>query len=217
MSSSKRTDTHARQSDATMRPDHDRFYVGLDVSRDETQVCVRDRTGRVRFEGKVPTDPDAVARAIRKRAPDAELIGFESGTMTAWLWRGLKERGLPAIVIDARHAYAALSARTNKSDRNDARGLAELMRTGFYREVQVRSEEADHLRVLLNARARIVRMIGDVQNQLRGVMRERGMRLRRAVGPMYRQRVREAIAANVAPDDPLMPVVDAFLRLHERL
>lgn len=204
-------------TEANGKPDHERLYVGLDVAKDETHLCVVDRTGRRIHQAVVPTDPDALAAAIRKRAPDAELIGLEMGTMASWLWRGLTELGLPAITIDARHAYAALSTRMNKSDRNDVQGLAELLRTGWYREVRVRSRESDALRVLLNARGRIVRMIGDVQNQLRGVLKERGLRMPRAVGPMYRQRVREATHGKLAAHDPIIPIVEAFLRLHEQL
>jgi transposase len=104
-------------------------YVGLDVSQKETAVCVVDQDGKVLFEGKVASDPGALARVIRKRAPGADRIGFETGAMASWLWHELDRIGLPVVCIDARHAHAALSVRMNKSDPNDARGLAELVRT----------------------------------------------------------------------------------------
>jgi transposase len=110
-------------------------YVGLDVSQKETAMCVVDENGTVLFEGKAASDPGALACVIRKRAPTAERIGFETGAMASWLWHELKRVGLPVVCVDARHAHAVLSVRMNKSDPNDARGLAELIRVGWYREV----------------------------------------------------------------------------------
>ncbi|WP_420480976.1 IS110 family transposase [Bradyrhizobium japonicum] len=114
-------------------------YVGLD-SQKETSVCVVDEVGQVLFEGKAKSDPGALTALLRKRAPDAERIGFETGAMASWLWHELRRVDLPVVCIDARHAHAALSVRMNKSDQNDARGLAELV--GWYREVKVKSEES---------------------------------------------------------------------------
>jgi transposase len=131
-------------------------YVGLDVSQKETAVCVIDDAGRIVFEGKARSEPGALAKVIRKRAPQAARIGFETGSMASWLWHELKRIDLPVVCIDARHAHAALSVRINKSDPNDARGLAELMRMGWYREVRVKSAESQVVRSLLIARARLV-------------------------------------------------------------
>ena len=122
-----------------------KHYVGLDVSQKETAICVVDQDGKVLFEGKVRSDPGALAKAIHKWAPAAERIGFETGAMASWLWHELKRVGLPVVCIDARHAHAALSVRMNKSDPNDARGLAELVRVGWYREVKVKSTESAQL------------------------------------------------------------------------
>ncbi len=116
-------------------------YVGLDVSQRETSVCVLNETGHILFEGKAKSDPGALTALLRKRAPHAERIGFESGAMASWLWHELRRLDLPVVCIDTRHAHAALSVRMNKSDQNDARGLAELVRVGWYREVKVKSEE----------------------------------------------------------------------------
>ena len=100
-------------------------YVGLDVSQKETAMCVVDQDGKVLFEGKIPSDPGALVRAIQKRAPSADRIGFETGAMASWLWHELKRVGLLVVCVDARHAHAALSVRMNKSDPNDAGSLAE--------------------------------------------------------------------------------------------
>ena len=110
-------------------------YVGLDVSQKETSVCVVDQDGRVLFEGTAASTPGALSKLIRARAPQAERIGLETGSMASWLWHELHHVELPVVCVDARHAHAVLSARMNKSDRNDARGLAELVRIGWYREV----------------------------------------------------------------------------------
>src|ERR1700761_951381 len=117
-------------------------YVGLDVSQKETAVCVINQDGKVLFEGKVSSDPGALAKTLGKRAPAVERIGLETGAMASWLWHELKRVGLPVVCVDARHAHAALSVRMNKSDPNDARGLAELIRVGWYREVRVKATTA---------------------------------------------------------------------------
>jgi transposase len=105
-------------------------YVGLDVSQKETAVCVVDEAGKLVFQGKAKSDPGTLAEVLRKRAPHAERIGFETDAMSSWLWHARKRMELPVVCIDARHAHAALSVRLNKSDENDARGLAELVRIG---------------------------------------------------------------------------------------
>jgi hypothetical protein len=138
----------SNESEGTMKQ-----YVGLDVSQKETSVCVVDEVGQVLFEGKAKSDPGALAALLRKRAPQAERIGFETGAMASWLWHELRRVDLPVVCIDARHAHAALSVRMNKSDQNDARGLAELVRVGWYREVKVKSEESQKIRALLVARS----------------------------------------------------------------
>lgn len=110
-------------------------YVGLDVSQKETSICVVDEAGKPVFQGRAKSDPGVLAALLAKKAPHAERIGFETGAMSSWLWHELKRIGLPVVCIDARHAHAALSVRMNKSDENDALGLAELVRIGWYREV----------------------------------------------------------------------------------
>lgn len=146
-------------------------YVGLDVSQRESSVCVVDDTGKPVFQGKVKSDPGALAELLRKRAPHAERIGFETGAMSSWLWHELKRVGLPVVCIDARHAKAALSVRMNKSDENDARGLAELVRVGWYREVKVKSAESQATRSMLVARSRLVEIRRDLENQTRSMLK----------------------------------------------
>src|SRR3954453_22687390 len=165
-------------------------YVGLDVSQKETAVCVVDQDGKILFECKAPSDPGALAQVIRKWAPAAERIGFETGAMASWLWHELKRIDLPVVCIDARHAHAALSVRLNKSDPNDARGLAELIRVGWYREVRVKSDTGQIVRSLLVARSRLVSIRRDLENQVRSLLKEIGLLFPRAIGGQFRDHVR---------------------------
>ena len=166
-------------------------YVGLDVSQRETSVCVVDETGRPTYQGRVASDPGALAALLRKKAPHAERVGFETGAMSSWLWHELRRIGLPVVCIDARHAHAALSVRMNKSDENDARGLAELVRIGWYREVAVKSEASQHARSLLITRSRLVRIRRDLENQVRAMLKECGQIFPRSIGGQFRRRVEE--------------------------
>ncbi len=121
----------------------------------------------------------------------AERIGFETGAMSSWLWHELKRVGLPVVCIDARHAHAALSVRMNKSDENDARGLAELVLIGWYREVAVKSEASQQVRSLLVARSRLVAVRRDLENQMRSMLKECGLIFPRSIAGQFQRRVTE--------------------------
>jgi transposase len=105
-------------------------YVGLDVSQEQTSVCVVDVDGKTLWQGKCASTPEAIAATIQARAPQVARIGLESGPMSAWHWHELRKAGLPVVCLDARHAKAALALQLNKSDRNDARGLAQIVVIG---------------------------------------------------------------------------------------
>ena len=188
-------------------------YVGLDVSQKETAVCVIDDAGRIVFEGKARSEPGVLAKVIRKRAPHAARIGFETGSMASWLWHELKRIDLPVVCIDARHAHAALSVRINKSDPNDARGLAELMRMGWYREVRVKSAESQVVRSLMVARARLVSIRRDLENQVRSLLKENGQLFPRAIGGQFRDYVRDLLSDS----HPLRAIIESLLVVHERV
>lgn len=188
-------------------------YVGLDVSQRETAVCVVDETGKLVFEGKAKSDPGALAELLRKKAPLAERIGFETGAMSSWLWHELKRIGLPVVCIDARHAKAVLSARMNKSDENDARGLAELVRIGWFKEVKVKSAESQQARSLLVTRSRLVEIRRDLENQIRGMLKEHGLLFERAIGSMFRRKLAEA----VGDEHLLHEVIRPLLSIHEHV
>src|SRR5512134_1645160 len=128
-------------------------YVGLDVSLKETSLCVVDQTGTTLWQGKCASTPECIAAVLARRARGATRIGLESGLLSTWHWHALNGLGLPVVCLDARHAKAALSLRLNKRDANDAEGLAQIVRTGWYRPVQVKSLDSHLIRTLLAARA----------------------------------------------------------------
>jgi transposase len=173
-------------------------FVGLDVSQKLTHICVVDREGKALWRGSSSTTPEDIAAAVRAHAPGAVRIGFEAGALSTWLWHGLKKIGLPIVCLDARHAKAALSMQVNKSDRNDAFGLAQIVRTGWYREVGVKSIESHQIRAVLGARAQLVGMRTDLRNQIRGLLKVFGVVLERHSDKSFENRVKEV--ARAAPD-----------------
>lgn len=188
-------------------------YVGLDVSQRETSVCVVDEDGKPVFQGQAKSDPGALAALLAKKAPSAERIGFETGAMSSWRWHELRRVGLPVVCIDARHAHAALSARMNKSDENDARGLAELVRIGWYREVAVKSESSQQARSLLITRSRLVKIRRDLENQIRAMLKECGLIFPRSIGGQFRRRVEDMSGEGHI----LWPVLRPLLSVHEHV
>ena len=170
------------------------LYVGLDVSLKETSICVVDGDGKIISEGSVISDPPAIAAYIETKAGTVGRIGLETGPTTTWLWHELRALGLPVICIDARHAKAALSLQINKSDRNDAFGLARIMQAGWYKEVQVKSIDCHEIRAGLNSRALLVKIKRDLGNQIRGVMKNLGLIVGKAYGNVFDRRVEELVA-----------------------
>jgi transposase len=114
-----------------------KYYAGLDVSQQTTSICIVDEEGTVVAERKVASCPDAIAEALEPFA--VTRAGLETGPLSVWLWNGLRERGVPIICMDARHAHAALQMMPAKTDRNDAIGLAQIVRTGWCKSVHVKS------------------------------------------------------------------------------
>ena len=146
------------------------LYAGLDVSLELTGVCVVDEEGRMALEAKVTSEPDAIAHALRGAAGDFVRVGLEAGLLSQWLFFGLKAAGLPAVCIEARHAKAAMVAMNrNKNDRNDARSIVRLVRSGWFRTVHVKSRPSQELRTLLTAREFYVNNLRDHENEIRGL------------------------------------------------
>lgn len=185
-------------------------YVGSHVSQKKTAVCVVDEDCRLTFEGRARSAPGALAALLAKKAPDADRVGLETGAMWSWLWHELKRIGVPVVCIDARHAHAVLSVRMNKSDENDARGLAELVRIGWYREVAVKSEASQQVRSLLVARSRLMTMRRDLENKARSMLKECGLIFPRAVAGQFQRCVTEL----TGDGHVLWPVLLPLLSVH---
>src|SRR6202162_3576168 len=169
------------------------YYVGLDVSLKQTSICVVDQTGAVVREGVVDSDPEAITVYVRSKAPDAVRIGLETGPTSAWLWTELKQLGLPVICIDARHAKAVLKMQINKSDRNDAIGIARIMQTGWFKEVHVKDIDSHSVRALLASRALLVKIKRDLENHVRGLLKNLGLIIGRAKFNVFAVRAEELI------------------------
>lgn len=182
-------------------------FVGLDVSQKLTSICVVDDTGRRLWRGQCHSDPEQIERAVRGYAGDDASVGLETGPMTPWLVHELRGRGINITCLDARHASAALKMQTNKTDQNDAEGLAQIMRTGWYRAVHVKSLDAHRARALLGARAQLVGMTTRLSNHIRGVLKTFGLLPGAVRGLPFDRRV-EALLAN---RDDLVPIVQPML------
>jgi transposase len=146
-------------------------YVGLDVSQKTTSICVVDEQGRRLWRGVCVTHPDPITTRVFRHAGEHAKIGFETGSMTPWLVHGLRAAGLDVECLDTRRVKAALQMQLNKTDENDAEGLAQIMRTGWYRAVHVKSLDAHRARALLGARAQLVSMTTRLSNMIRGVLK----------------------------------------------
>jgi transposase len=179
----------------------------LDVSQKLTSICVVDETGRRLWRGQCSTDPEHLERTIKAHAEQDARIGLETGPLTPWLVHALRERGLDVVCLDARHASAALKMQMNKTDQNDAEGLAQIMRTGWYRPVHVKSLDAHRARALLGARAQLVGMTTRLSNQVRGILKTFGLLPGAMRGLPFDRRVESLLADH----NDLMPIVRPML------
>jgi transposase len=182
-------------------------YVGLDVSVEETSVCVIDGAGKTIRELKVPSEPDALLAALTEDAFAIRRVGLEAGPLSQWLYGALAEAGLPVICVETRHMKAALSAQIQKSDRNDARGIAQMMRVGLYRAVHVKTLASQKRRMLLTSRRLLQAKALDIENDLRGTLRNFGLKVGLVRTVKFEARIREL----VAPHPDLAVIAEALL------
>jgi transposase len=182
-------------------------YVGLDVSVKETSVCIVDKAGKVIREVKVATKPAEILAVLTEEALAIERIGLEAGPLSQWLYSALAEAGLPVICVETRHMKAALSAQINKSDRNDARGIAQMMRVGLYRPVHVKTLASQKRRMLLTSRQLLQAKALDIENDLRGTLRNFGLKVGMVGTVEFEARIRELVADH--PD--LAAIVEPLL------
>ncbi len=185
------------------------YYAGLDVSLEETAICVVDETGRLVKETRAASEPRALIDALREIDLPLARIGLEACSLTAWLHDELRAAGLTAICIETRQANAAMKTMPNKTDRNDARALAQIMRTGWYRQVHVKSRQCRLWRSVLVARRTVLNEMRTIENVVRALLRESGIKLGTVSRAGFAARVRE-----VASDDgSIMALVEPLLAI----
>jgi transposase len=188
-------------------------YAAIDVSLEWSSVCIVDATGKIVREAKVRSEREAVVEFLQATGLTFTRIGLEAGPLSQWLYAGLVEAGLSAICIETRHVKAALKAMTVKTDKNDARGMAQLMRLGWFRPVHVKTLVAQEIRALLTARRLLLTKLCDIETSLRGILRGFGLK----VGPVSKLRFESRIRALVTGQTMLERVVEPMLRVHAAL
>jgi len=187
-----------------------KYYVGLDVSVKETSVCIVNQDGDILAEKSVLSEPENIAQYLELQKIQYERVGIEAGCLTPWLYHELTALGLPAICIETRHAKAAMSAQNIKTDKNDARGLAHIMRTGWYKIVHVKSDESQKIRVLLNNRKCLQSKALDIESQIRGTLKVFGHKVGAVTVKNFEHRIRELIEDNAE----LMLYVEPLLTIY---
>jgi len=169
------------------------YFAGPDVSVKDTSVCIVDDTGKIIREVKVASEPDALVTVLTNRSYHFKRIGLEAGPLSQWLFSALAEAGLPVICVETRHMRAALKAQINKTDRNDARGMAQMMRVGLYRPVHVKTLRSQKLRMLLTHRKLLQSKAIAVDNDLRGTLRNFGLKVGVVGVARFEARIKELV------------------------
>ena len=192
-----------------------KLSAALDTSSTNTAICVvNSRDGTVVFEASVATDPAIIFEALAPYLPRLDKVGHEAGSVAPWLHRELMSLGLPMVLLETRQAAAALEAQRNKTDKNDARGLAHLVRAGWYRPVHVKSQESHKIRLLLGHRRTLKRKLLDIENEIRQSLKVFGL----MVGPRVQRATFVArVHQLVACDRLIAGVTDCMLRAWKAL
>ena len=201
------------------------FYAALDVSLRAVAICIIDETGKVRLERSVPSDVPDIVRCFDEFGEPIHEVGLEAGTLTQHLTYGLTEAGFDVVCMEARQVNAALSAMRNKTDKNDARGIAQLLRSGWYSRVHVKSVESHYTRALLSSRKVMQRKCLDLENEIRGLLKVFGVKLPiRLRGGAFEEAVRDTIENDPPLSHALLPMLEArqmlletFLELDRRV
>ena len=192
-------------------------FAGLDVSVKETSVCIVDDTGRIVREAKVASEPEALLAVLKNPAYHIKRIGLEAGPLSQWLYSALAEAGLPVICVETRHMRAVLKAQINKTDRNDARGIAQMMRVGLYRPVHVKTLRSQKLRMLLTHRKLLQAKAIAIENDLRSTLRNFGLKVGMVGEVKFEGRIKELVEN--LPDLATLaePLIIVRRVLHEQL
>jgi transposase len=199
-------------------------FAGLDVSVKDTSICIVDDSGKIIREVKVASEPEALLAALKDPAYHFKRIGLEAGPLSQWLYSALADAGFPVICVETRHMRAALKAQINKTDRNDARGMAQMMRVGLYRPVHVKTVRSQKLRMLLTHRKLLQSKAIAIENDLRGALRNFGLKVGIAGKTRFEARIRELVenlpdlAALIEPLLMVRQVLrEQIIILHRRL
>jgi transposase len=192
-----------------------RYFTGIDVSLRSVSICVVDEAGEVRYEAKVAAEVDVIVATLRRFSAEIRQVGFEAGTLTQYLTYGLSAAGYEVVCMEARQVAASLAAMRNKTDRNDARGLAQILRTGWFRTVHVKSVESHQVRALLASRKMILSKCIDIENEVRGLLKVFGVRLPARLGHGgFDELVRPRVLALPDVAKCLLPLLDARSMLY---
>ena len=166
-------------------------FAGLEVSVKETSVCIVDDTGRIVREVKIASEPEALVTALKNPSYHFKRIGLEAGPLSQWLFSALAEAKLPVVCVETRHMQAVLKAQINKTDRNDARGIAQMMQVGLYCPVHVKTLRSQKLRMMLTHRKLLQSKAIAIENDLRGTLRNFGLKVGIAGKTKFEARIKE--------------------------
>jgi transposase len=169
------------------------YYAGIDVSLECSSICVVDGTGKIIREGKAASEPEALIAWFGSVGLGVTRVGLEAGPLSQWLYAAMKEAGLAVELLETRHVRDAFKAMPVKSDRNDARGIAQLMRLGWFRPVHCKSMDAQEVRAVLTARKLVQTKLLDVENSLRGILRGFGLKVGKTTARSFSGRIQELV------------------------
>src|SRR5512143_2911544 len=168
-------------------------FAGLDVSVKESSVCIVDETGKIVREVRVASEPESLLAVLKTLAYHFKRVGLEAGPLSQWLYSALAEAELPVVCVETRHMQAVLKAQINKTDRNDARGIAQMMRVGLYRAVHVKTLRSQKLRMLLTHRKLLQSKAIAIENDLRGTLRNFGLKVGTVGAVKFEVRIKELV------------------------
>jgi len=172
------------------------YYAGIDVSLESASVCVIDAAGKTIGEGKVASEPEALADWLKATGVSLERVGLEAGPLSQWLHVGLRQAGIAAELLETRHVRRAFEIMPVKTDRKDAHGIADLMRMGWFRPVHCKSIDAQETRAMLTARKLVQKQVFEVESSLRGILRGFGLKVGKTTPVKFEGRVKELVAGN---------------------
>ena len=192
------------------------YFTGIDVSLRSVSICIVDDKGQLCREAKLDAQVDVIARWLHDFSAEVTSVGIEAGALSQYLTYGLQAAGFEVICLEARQVKNTLAAMRNKTDRNDARGIAQILRTGWYSRVHIKSLHSHRVRALLASRKAILKKCVDLENELRGLLRIFGIRLASRVGHgHFDAEVRETFAHDEMLSCALTPLLDARTMLYK--